>query len=153
MKLPEMIITHEARRRCPEERVLLAVINLAALDAMERPLGKHPNQELTENARSALRFLLGSGFRAYCNALGFDPKYMLNKLECMIQDRETWTARLSEEHWRSLRCNLWLWRQGQYRSSRQKRDKAKDEKTLEVSDVNEENSRLRGKKRGHIGNF
>ena len=30
----DMVITNEARMRSPEERILLAVINLAAIDAM-----------------------------------------------------------------------------------------------------------------------
>jgi hypothetical protein len=111
MKLPEMITTHEARRRCPEERVLLAVINLACTDAMEKPLGKWPHQKLTENAKTALRFLYGTGFERYCAALGFDAVYMRRKLETNKMDGLTDKGRITTEYRRTFLANLHLWKQ------------------------------------------
>ena len=106
----DMIITNEARMRCPEERILLAVINLAAIDAMERPLGTYPHQKLTQNAKSAMRFLYGSGFEGYCAALGFDVDYMRRKLETMTTSSVVNKHRVTDEHRRAFRANLKLWK-------------------------------------------
>lgn len=106
----DMIITHEARMRSPEERILLAVINLACMDAMDRPLGTYPNQRLTENAHSAMQFLYGSGFEGYCAVLGFDVDYMRRQLETYQFDGRTDKRRVTTEHRRAFRANLRLWK-------------------------------------------
>lgn len=106
----DMIITHEARMRCPEERILLAVINLAVIDAMERPLGKGPHQKLTENARTAMRFLYGSGLEGYCGLLGFDVGYMRRQLETYNIDGRMDKGRITTEHRRAFKANLRLWK-------------------------------------------
>jgi len=106
----DMIITNEARMRSPEERILLAVINLAAVDAMEKPIGKWPEQKLTENARSAMQFLYGRGFEGYCAVLGFDVNYMRKQLETYQLDAHTDKRRVTTEHRRAFRANLRLWK-------------------------------------------
>ena len=106
----DMIITNEARMRSPEERVLLAVVNLAVLDAMEKPLGKYPDQKLTENARTAMRFLYGSGFEGYCSVLGYNAQYMRRQLETYQLDGRTDKGRITTEHRRAFRANLRLWK-------------------------------------------
>ena len=106
----DMIITNEAPMRCPEERLLLAVINLAAIDAMEKPMGKWPQQKLTENARTAMRFLYGSGFEGYCAVLGFDVNYMRKQLETDQLDGRMDKRRVTTEHRRAFRANLRLWK-------------------------------------------
>lgn len=106
----DMIITHEARMRCPEERLLLAVINLAAIDAMEKPIGKWPQQKLTEHARTAMRFLYGSGLEAYCSLLGLDAQYLRRQLETDQLDGRMDKRRVTTEHRRAFRANLRLWK-------------------------------------------
>ena len=106
----DMIITNEARMRSPEERILLAVINLAAVDAMEKPIGKWPEQKLTENARSAMQFLYGRGFEGYCAVLGFDVNYMRKQLETDQLDGRMDKGRITTEHRRAFKANLRLWK-------------------------------------------
>jgi hypothetical protein len=106
----DLYIVNEEQTRIPEERLLLAVINLAVLDAMARPLGKHPNQRLTVNANSAMRFLYGSGFERCCFLLGFNVHYMRRKLENMGMERLGGKRRITEDHRRSFRANLHLWK-------------------------------------------
>ena len=106
----DMVITNEARMRSPEERILLAVINLAAIDAMEKPIGKWPQQKLTENARTAMRFLYGSGFEGYCAVLGFDVNYMRKQLETDQLDGRMDKGRITTEHRRAFKANLRLWK-------------------------------------------
>ena len=106
----DMIITNEAPMRCPVEWLLVAVINLAAIDAMEKPIGKWPQQKLTEHARTAMRFLYGSGFEGYCSMLGFDVNYMRKQLETYQLDAHTDKRRVTTEHRRAFRANLRLWK-------------------------------------------
>lgn len=110
MALGDLNTTNEARMRSPEERLLLAVINLAVLDAMEKPLGKWPNQKLTENARTAMRFLYGNGFESYCALLGYDAQYMRRQLETYQMDGRMDKGRITTEHRRAFRANLRLWK-------------------------------------------
>jgi tagatose-1,6-bisphosphate aldolase len=103
--------TTESPARSAEERILIAVINLAAIDAMERPLGKHPDQTLTSNARSAMRFLLGSGLASYCSLLGLDPNYLLRSLVTSNSNSRSGKHVVSAEHRRAYRCNLNLYKE------------------------------------------
>jgi hypothetical protein len=109
--MQDLYVVNEAQMRIPEERLLLAVINLAVLDAMVRPLGKYPDQRLTVNANSAMRFLYGSGFERCCFLLGFNVHHMRRKLEAMSMERLGGKHRITEDHRRSFRANLHLWRE------------------------------------------
>lgn len=106
----DLNITNESKMRSPEERILLAVINLAALDAMEKPLGKYSSQTMTNNARTAMRFLYGSGLEAYCSLLGLDAQYLRRQLEAYQSDDLCDTRRITSEHRRAFRANLRLWK-------------------------------------------
>jgi hypothetical protein len=107
----DLYSTNETKKRCAEERLLLAVINLAVFDAMERPSGVHPNLTLTENARTAVRFLFGPCFKIYCGLLGFDVNYMLKRLKIMSESRYGGKGRLTDEQRRAFRANVHLWKE------------------------------------------
>jgi hypothetical protein len=107
----DLQVTEESSRISGEARVLLAVINLAVLDAMEKPNGNYPFQNLTDNARSAMRFLFGNGFAAYCSLLGFNVHYMRRQLRLMSGDRSAGKRQITEMNRRAFDANFRLWTQ------------------------------------------
>jgi hypothetical protein len=73
----------------PEQRVLLAAINVAIFDTCKQPIlagdllsksKKHKDFKLHTDARTAFQFIFGDGLANFCNWLPLDPDWLRKKL-------------------------------------------------------------------------
>lgn len=81
----------------PEQRILLAAINVAIFDTCKQPIlagdlitksKKHKDYKLHTDARTAFQFLFSDGLANFCNWLPLDPDWLRKKLlDYMFDDR------------------------------------------------------------------
>lgn len=94
----------------PEQQLLGAVIRVAVYDACHTPIKIGRHVKLTDEAKSAHRFLWTDGVESYLHWLDVDAKFFRDKLIKMMGDQtERSIAGFSSAQRRAFRVNKLLW--------------------------------------------
>ncbi len=94
----------------PEQQLLGAVIRIAVYDACHTPIKVGRETKLTDEARTAHRFLWSDGVESYLHWLDVDTQFFREKLIKLMDNRtENSVAGFSSNQRRSFRINKLLW--------------------------------------------
>ncbi len=94
----------------PEQQLLGAVIRIAVYDACHTPIKVGRETKLTDEARTAHRFLWTDGVESYLHWLDVDTQFFREKLIKLMDNRtENSVAGFSSNQRRSFRINKLLW--------------------------------------------
>lgn len=94
----------------PEQQLLGAVIRMAVYDSCHTPIKVGRETKLTDEARTAHRFLWSDAVESYLHWLDVDAKFFRAKLIKLMDNRtENSVAGFSSNQRRSFRINKLLW--------------------------------------------
>jgi hypothetical protein len=115
-----------AEQLIPEQRVLMAAINLAIFDSCKQPIiagdlltksKKHKDYKLHTDARTAFQFIFGEGLENFCNWLPLDSGWLRKKLlDYMFDDgpkkptAKDVVVRVDDQQRRMFRINYKLYK-------------------------------------------
>ena len=130
----------------PEERVIYAVVNQAIFDACDRPIGRElHSMAMTENAKSAMRFIFSTDLDAYLKWTDLEPSWFRKKLLDVMFDsknvqpffanKERTPHRLDDSHKRAFRANYGMWQKNPYQSIMNIKDSEGDYPNVVVTKV------------------